>query len=160
MFRHGIAEEQHPDLKDEDRQLTKEGQQKTAKVAQQLHKLDFKFDLILTSPLTRAHQTAEILIQAGLSQKLEESPDLAPGGNISHWVNNWLEPKKYSSETKLILVGHEPDLGHWAEILVYGAARGQLVLKKAGMIGIKAPETGSPLGQSYMFWLTPPRYLI
>lgn len=160
LFRHGIAEEQHPNLIDEDRQLTKEGQQKTQKVAQYLSKLDFQFDLILTSPLTRAQQTAEILIQAKLSQKLEESSHLAPGGNISHWVNNWLEPKKYSPKTKLVLVGHEPDLGHWAEILVYGTAKGQLVLKKAGMIGIKAPETGSPLGQSYMFWLTPPKYLI
>jgi phosphohistidine phosphatase len=160
LFRHGIAEEQRADLADEDRQLTKEGEQKTEKVAQYLKKLDFEFDLILTSPLVRARQTAKILMQAGLSQKLEESACLAPDGDISHWVTNWLEPKKYSAKTKLVLVGHEPDLGHWAEILVYGEAKGQLVLKKAGMIGIKAPETGSPLGQSYMFWLTPPKYLI
>jgi phosphohistidine phosphatase len=160
LFRHGIAEEKSADLPDENRQLTKEGRQKTEKVAQYLKKLDFEFDLILTSPLARARQTAEILMQAELSQKLEESADLAPDGDISHWVTNWLEPKKYAPQTKLLLVGHEPDLGHWGEILVYGEAKGRLVLKKAGMIGIKVPETGSLLGHSYMFWLTPPRYLI
>ncbi|AFZ03534.1 phosphohistidine phosphatase SixA [Calothrix sp. PCC 6303] len=160
LFRHGIAEEKRAELPDEDRKLTQEGQQKTEKVAQYLKKLDFRFDLILTSPLVRAKHTAEILMQAGLSQKVEESAYLAPDGEISEWLINWLEPKKYSSKIKLVLVGHEPDLGHWAEILVYGEAKGRLVLKKAGMIGIKAPETGSLLGHSDMFWLTPPRYLI
>ncbi|WP_016950588.1 phosphohistidine phosphatase SixA [Anabaena sp. PCC 7108] len=160
LFRHGIAEEHQPGLKDEERQLTKEGRQKTEKVAQKLVKLDLHFHLILSSPLVRAHQTAEILIEAGLSSQLEISDHLTPGSNIKNWLTDWLEPRNFDDITQLILVGHEPCLSNWAENLLWGEAKGSLVLKKAGMIGIKLPETGSPLGYSQMFLLTPPKYLL
>ncbi|MEH1946284.1 MAG: phosphohistidine phosphatase SixA, partial [Nostoc sp.] len=138
----------------------KEGRQKTEKVAQKLVKLGLNFDLILTSPLVRARQTAEILIAEKLSSQFEESSHLAPDGQISSWLKDWLEPRNYSQNTQLALVGHEPNLSSWAEILLWGEAKASLVLKKAGMIGIKLPETGSPLGRSQMFWLTPPKYLL
>ncbi|MBC6430317.1 phosphohistidine phosphatase SixA [Nostoc sp. HG1] len=160
LIRHGIAEDKGLDIKDEERSLTKEGRQKSEKVAQKLVKLGLSFDLILTSPLVRARQTAEILIAEKLSSQLEESSHLAPDGQISSWLKDWLEPRNYSQNTQLALVGHEPDLTNWAEILLWGEVKGSLVLKKAGMIGIKLPETGSPLGRSQMFWLTPPKYLL
>ncbi|MDF5707725.1 MAG: phosphohistidine phosphatase SixA [Nostoc sp. S4] len=160
LIRHGIAEDKDLGIKDEERSLTKEGTQKTEKVAQKLVKLDLKFDLIVTSPLVRARQTAQILIAAGLSSQLEESSHLAHDGQISGWLKDWLEPRNYSQNTQLALVGHEPDLTNWAEILLWGEVKASLVLKKAGMIGIKLPETGSPLGCSQMFWLTPPKYLL
>lgn len=160
LIRHGIAEEHKPGLKDENRQLTKEGKQKTAKVAQRLVKLGLNFDLILTSPFTRAHQTAEILIVAGLSSKLEISDHLTFTGDIHNWLKDWLEPRELPSNTHLALVGHEPCLSSWAEILLWGEAKERFVLKKAGMIGIKVPDDGSPVGRSQMFWLTPPKYLL
>lgn len=160
LIRHGIAEEREAGIKDEDRKLTKEGRQKTEKVAQRLVTLDLHFDLVITSPLARAQQTAEILISAGLSSQLEQSSHLSPEGNINNWLAEWLEPRKYPQKTQLALVGHEPNLSNWAEILLWGEAKGHLVLKKAGMIGIKLPEIGSPWGRSHMFWLTPPKYLL
>ncbi|MEH2140321.1 phosphohistidine phosphatase SixA [Nostoc sp.] len=160
LIRHGIAEDKELGIKDEERSLTKEGRQKTEKVAQKLVKLGLSFDLILTSPLVRARQTAEILIEEKLSSQLEESSHLAHDGEISSWLKEWLEPRNYSQNTQLALVGHEPDLTSWAEILLWGEVKESLVLKKAGMIGIKLPETGSPLGRSQMFWLTPPKYLL
>ncbi|MBP5976949.1 phosphohistidine phosphatase SixA [Brasilonema sp. CT11] len=160
LIRHGIAEERRPDLKDDERSLTKEGREKTDKVAQRLRKLGLYFDLIATSPLIRARQTAEILIAAGLSCKVEECSYLAPDGRIENWAVDWLSPRNYSPQTQLALVGHEPDLSAWAEILLWGQAKATLVLKKAGMIGVKLPEKGSPLGRSHMFWLTPPKYLL
>jgi phosphohistidine phosphatase len=174
LIRHGIAQEWGLDIKDEQRSLTKEGRQKTEKVAQKLVKLGLQFDLIVTSPLVRARQTAEILMAEGLSSQLEESSYLAPDGHISSWLVDWLEPRNYSQNTQLALVGHEPNLSNWAEILLWGTeilsgessardfseAKAGLVLKKAGMIGIKLPEVGSPLGRSQMFWLTPPKYLL
>ncbi|MEH1949782.1 MAG: histidine phosphatase family protein, partial [Nostoc sp.] len=54
LIRHGIAEDKGLGIKDEERSLTKEGRQKTEKVAQKLVKLGLNFDLILTSPLVRA----------------------------------------------------------------------------------------------------------
>ncbi|MBD2564586.1 MULTISPECIES: phosphohistidine phosphatase SixA [Nostoc] len=160
LIRHGIAEDKGLGIKDEERSLTKEGRQKTEKVAQKLVKLGLSFDLILTSPLVRARQTADILISEKLSSQLEESSHLAHDGQISSWLKDWLEPRNYSQNTQLALVGHEPDLTNWAEILLWGEVKESLVLKKAGMIGIKLPETGSPLGRSQMFWLTPPKYLL
>ncbi|MBW4564305.1 MAG: phosphohistidine phosphatase SixA [Mojavia pulchra JT2-VF2] len=160
LIRHGIAQERAAGIKDEERVLTKEGRQKTDKVAQRLVQLDLHFDLIVTSPLVRARQTAEILRETGLSSQMEESNHLAPDGNIHSWLKDWLEPRNYAQNTQIALVGHEPCLSEWAEILLWGEAKASLVLKKAGMIGIKLPEIGSPLGRSQMFWLTPPKYLL
>ncbi|MFH7023908.1 MAG: phosphohistidine phosphatase SixA [Heteroscytonema crispum UTEX LB 1556] len=160
LIRHGIAEERRDSITDEERSLTKEGRQKTEKVAQRLKQLGLQFDLIATSPLVRARQTAEILIATKLGSQLEECTHLAPEGHIENWVADWLKPRKFSSQTQLALVGHEPNLSEWAENLVWGEAKAGLVLKKAGMIGIKLPEEGSPLGRSQMYWLTPPKYLL
>jgi len=60
----------------------------------------------------------------------------------------------------LALVGHQPDLGNWAETLVWGYAKEKLVLKKAGVIGINIPDTGSPIGKSELFLLTSPKWVI
>ncbi len=160
LFRHGIAQEQEAGIKDEERKLTTEGRQKTEKVVQRLANLNFNFDLILASPLIRAQQTAEILIASGLCSQLESSHHLAPEGKIQTWLTEWFQPRKFASKTRLVLVGHEPNLSNWAEILLWGEVKERLVLKKAGMIGIKLPEIGSPLGRSQMFWLTPPKYLL
>jgi phosphohistidine phosphatase len=160
LIRHVIAQEHKPGLKHEKRQLTPEGREKTEKIAQRLVKLGFNFDLILTSPLVRAYQTAEILIAAGLSSQLEASDHLSFDGNIQNWWQEWLKPRKYPQKTKLALVGHEPSLSHWAEILLWGEAKESIILKKAGMMGIKLPDDGSPLGRSQMFWLTQPKYLL
>lgn len=160
LFRHGIAEEKSEDILDEARKLTKEGKHKTEKVAKRLVELGLKFDVILTSPYIRAVSTAQILMEAGLSEKLIESSYLAPDGSLSGWIEDWLRKQNFKTDCKLVLVGHEPDLSSWAELLVWGEAKGNIVLKKAGMIGIKLPENAAPLGNSQMFWLTPPKYFL
>ncbi len=160
LIRHGIAQEATSSLRDEERSLTEHGRQRTEKVAQRLKDLDLSFDLIATSPLVRAYQTAEILISTGLSSQLEQCSYLAPGGSILSWIAEWLTPKNYPPSTCLALVGHEPCLSNWAEILVWGEAKDSLVLKKAGMIGIETPPSAPLVGGCEMFWLTPPKYLL
>lgn len=177
LIRHGIAADRKNYGNDEERPLTDKGRRKTKKVAYQLHKLGKQFDLILTSPLVRARQTAEILQAAGLSSQIEESPWLAPDGNIYSWLG-WLEKWRYDNGgsshippynrgdgqraafMQLALVGHQPDLGNWAEILVWGNAKEKLVLKKAGVIGLMLPEIGTPLGKSQLFLLAAPKWLL
>lgn len=159
MIRHGIAADPAAYAHDGDRPLTPEGERKTAKLAKQLHKMQIHFDLVLTSPLLRAQQTAKILQAAGLSAKIEASPHLAPAGDIKDWLK-WLELKKEEGCKSLALVGHQPNLGDWAEILLWGKATGSLVVKKAGVIGLTLPELGSPLARSQLFWLTAPKLLI
>ncbi len=159
LIRHGIAQERDFAIKDNDRTLTKVGQNKTEEVAKRLYNLGLRFDLILTSPLVRSHQTAEIFTQMQLSSQLQVSTELAPNGNIDSWLN-WLEQQNYPPTSKLALIGHQPDLGAWASMLVWGEAKEALILKKAGIIGLNLPTMRSPIGQSQMFLLTPPKFLI
>lgn len=159
IVRHGLAGEHGSYADDTQRPLTEEGQQKTRQVAQRLKVLDIRFDCILTSPLVRAQQTAEILQKVGLGKQLETSAALAPGGNLDDWLT-WLETWKQTGGKRMAIVGHEPGLSHWAETLVWGKAGDRLVLKKAGVIGLILPTQGSPVGSSTLFWLSPPRFLL
>lgn len=158
IIRHGLAGEHGSYANDDERPLTEEGHKKTWRVAEKLRDLDLKFDLILTSPLVRSRQTAEILYTAGLSKHLEESAELAPAGRLENWMP-WFDQWRQTSGAVLALVGHEPNLSEWAETLVWGRSQGRLVLKKAGVIGLTLPQSGSPIGQSELFWLSPPRLL-
>ncbi|WP_009633233.1 phosphohistidine phosphatase SixA [Synechocystis sp. PCC 7509] len=159
LIRHGIAQERNLTINDDDRTLTKVGQDKTKEVAKRLYNLGLHFDVILTSPLVRSLQTAEIFSFLQPKGELQVSTDLAPNGNIHAWLN-WLEVQQYPSATKLALVGHQPNLGEWASMLVWGEAREALILKKAGIIGLNLPTMRSPIGNSQMFLLTPPKFLV
>ena len=159
LVRHGVAADRGKYATDEERPLTQEGDRKTRKVAKELLKLGLQFDLILTSPLVRSRQTAKILQGANLSKKIEISSALTPRGDFQTWLK-WLDSWRQTGGRKLALVGHQPDLANWAETLIWGEAREVLVLKKAGIIGISLPEIGQPIGNSQIFWLTPPRFLL
>lgn len=160
IIRHGIAAEKTEYKNDEERPLIEKGRQKTEKVAQRLLDSGIHFDLILTSPLVRAKQTAEILHESGLSDQLEEFPALAPDGNIQDWVNWWLKSRYNLDESSLALVGHEPDLGNWAETLIWGQSQGKLVIKKSGVIGLELPVGIDPRGKSNLFLLSSPKFLL
>jgi phosphohistidine phosphatase len=142
------------------RSLTK-GVRKLVKWQNNCGSVGCTFDLILTSPLVRARETAAILKDAGLGSQVEEFPSLAPDGDIHVWIS-WLEKRRKNaySDRRLALVGHQPDLGNWAEALVWGDAQEKLVLKKAGVIGLNIPATGMPVGQSELFLLTSPKWLL
>ena len=159
FIRHGIAVDRTLSQPDETRPLTEQGQKKTKKIAQRIQQVGITFDVILTSPLLRATQTAEILRNVGLSQTLETFTPLAPGGNIQNWVQ-WWESFPQAENGNIALVGHQPDLGNWAELLVWGQAQEKLVLKKAGMIGVNCPHQSSPLGRSELFLLTSPKWFL
>lgn len=157
LIRHGIAVERSEQQDDWSRPLTAIGEKKTAKVAQKLVHKQINFDLILTSPLLRAKQTANILIEQGLSSNpLQEFAALAPKGQIETWLD-WLAAQSHLNS--FALVGHQPDLGHWAEILLWGTASDKLALKKAGIIGIALPDEEAR-GNCQMFLLTAPKWIL
>ncbi len=180
LIRHGIAGEADSQVNNAERQLTAKGHRKTKQVAKRLYQIGVRFDLILTSPLVRSRQTADILHSGGLSSRVEESSYLAPDGDYYAWLGwfqQWrdtpaesrsdrteskLSKKGNKSQRSLIqlaLVGHQPDLGNWAEILLWGDASQKLSLKKAGVIGITIPATTTPVSHSQLFLLTSPKWL-
>ena len=81
LIRHAIAHERGeawPD--DRIRPLTEDGVARMARQAHGLVALDVSFDEILTSPLVRARQTADILADAyRASPRIVEVPALEPG---------------------------------------------------------------------------------
>lgn len=160
LIRHGIAAERREYSDDASRPLTEKGQARTQQVARRLKALGCEVDCILTSPLVRAQQTADILQTAGLAATVETSVCLAPGGDLQAWLGWLAQWQQQLPQGRLALVGHEPDLSHWAQQLVHGQRSDRWVLKKAGVIGVSVPAAGQAIGNGYLFWLTPPRLLL
>jgi len=133
LIRHGEAIERSQEIIEEHRFLTCRGRKRFRKVASSLKKTGVKPDLILTSPLVRAVQTAEILAQA-LKQRgdLLVSTLLAPGfqpGELDELLS------RYPKAREIALVGHEPDLGALAGNLM--AAPAGCALQKSAAISFK-----------------------
>lgn len=163
LIRHGIAAEPDPVAvdkiaSDEQRSLTKLGRKKVAQVADRLVNLEVKFDLIITSPLVRARQTAEILLDKQLSSQLEVSQQLKPHSNLPAWLGEWAA-RSIDPGANLALVGHEPNLSHWAELFVFGKVCDRLILKKGGIIGLKFDEDRIAIGTARLCCLLSPKYL-
>jgi phosphohistidine phosphatase len=160
VIRHGLAGQRGDYADDSKRPLTEAGWEKTRKVAKRLRALGVRIDLMLTSPYLRASQTAKIMLEEQVGDRLQEYPPLEPNGDIAPWLDWWQEWVAENPDKTLAIVGHEPSLSEWTEQLVWGKVAGRLILKKAGVIGLELPASGSPIGTSELFWLTPPRLLL
>ena len=162
LIRHGIAEERGNYEDDTQRPLTDEGCKKTKQVAKRLYALGLRFDLLQTSPLVRAQQTADIFTEL-FATPVQQSLELAPEGNFEtwlSWITKWLSEHPQPAKASLGIIGHEPDLTSWAEMLIWGEVKGGLVLKKAGIIGLSLPETQPWTNNGVLFLLIPPKLLI
>jgi phosphohistidine phosphatase len=155
LLRHGIAEERRPDLADGDRGLTGRGRDRTREVVERLVALGLTADRLLSSPLLRARQTAEIAVAAGWATDLTLTAELAPGGAPLSRLPQWCEA---CGGDGLALVGHEPDLSTLACQLI-GAPPGCLALRKAGLIQLQLP-VGAAAGQAVLVSLLRPRLLL
>lgn len=162
LIRHGIAVERDEfSGPDSERYLTSKGEQKTRKVAERLYELGLGFAPLYTSPFVRARQTATLLIEGGVAAETEVMEFLAPAGSFGEGLT-CLQTFQQVTTKAIAFVGHEPDLSQWAELLLWGEARGVITLKKAGIIGLSLPETiGADLvGNCQLFWLTAPSLLL
>jgi phosphohistidine phosphatase len=157
LLRHGIAEERSPARPDAGRALTANGRNRARAVLERAASLGLKADRLLSSPLTRAWQTGEIALAAGLADALELAQALEPGGDPLPLLPAWMPPS--DSPRRLLLVGHEPDLGLLAARLL-GAEPGAITLRKAGMALLRLPpaDAGTSLaGTARLEWLVRPK---
>jgi len=145
FLRHGEAD--WPDWKksDDERPLTKRGKKEMREVARYLARLKVNPQLIVTSPLPRASQTAEIAAEQ-LNGKLRTDELLAPGFGLEQLRKVW---KRHHARS-LMVVGHEPDFTNVIAKLT-GAS---LKLSKAGValldVDVEAEE-------GKLLWLFPPK---
>jgi phosphohistidine phosphatase len=155
LVRHGIAAERGKEWPDDTkRPLTHKGIARMREVAAGLKTLDVTLDLILTSPLVRARQTADLLHQGlGGATPLEETTLLAPGGRPADLIE-FLRTRKKAGH--VALVGHEPDLGQLAAFLI--GAKAPLVFKKGGVCRIDF-EKFPPVPPGQLQWFAPPAML-
>jgi phosphohistidine phosphatase len=132
LFRHGPAGRRDaarwPD--DADRPVTKRGLERTARAAAGLRHLLGRESLVLTSPLVRARQSADLVGEiAALDAPVEVLQTLAPGSAYRETLRRLAG---LDSAASVVLVGHEPHLGRLAGLLLFGAPATNLALKKAG----------------------------
>lgn len=139
LIRHGIAIDEVPGLTDEDRYLTDEGREKTAKVAALLGKQVGRIDRILTSPLVRAVQTAEIVALTMKCEDVRVCKPLAPGGTLARVDAAIAEA--FDAE-RVALVGHEPSMSTIAAHLL-GLPSFPRPFKKAGVCALSLAEPGA-----------------
>jgi phosphohistidine phosphatase len=166
LLRHGIAEERDPSHEDGQRRLTPEGRERTGQLMARLRELELDCDLVLSSPLVRARQTAELAVAAGLAPELELAAALAPLADPLPLLERWLGPlSPRPGWRRLALVGHEPDLSTLAALLIgvpMAQAPQALLFKKAGaaLLQWPAPPAGSLPGTARLALLLPPRALL
>ena len=154
FLRHGLADRSaYTGSDDRLRPLTPAGIERLELTAQKLGALALGCDLILTSPLTRCRQTAEIVAPAlGLADKVEIAPELAPGFGLEA-LESALKP--HGRQETVLLVGHEPDFSAAVSRLTGGA---RLLFKKGGLARVDLYR-GFPAPRGELVWLLPPKVL-
>lgn len=152
FLRHGIAEDPRAGLPDARRALTPEGEAQMRAVGRGMEALGLRFDAILTSPLARARQTAEIAArELGQGERVREEPALASGAGLPDLARA-LEGQPETA--RLLLVGHEPDFSEMIGALIGG---GSVRVKKASLACVEALRVRSGSGE--LRWLLKPEHL-
>jgi phosphohistidine phosphatase len=157
LIRHGVAADRGVAFSDDAlRPLTLRGTHLMRQEAEGLLALGVSLDVILTSPLVRARQTAEVLAD-GLSIRdgVVETKALAPGGNVAA-LRALLESQP--GWQRVALVGHEPDIGELAAGLV-GLAT-PMAFKKGAVCCVDLdPDFAAPTGPGSLRWFATPKML-
>lgn len=154
LFRHGLAVEREEwDGADGERPLTEKGAKRVAQVASGLKWLEVQPTHLFSSPLVRAEETARILYtvfgeRTVVQQADELLPDAPPDGLLS-----LLE--ELPSESCVICVGHEPQLGLAASLLLAGKPSLSFRFKKAGACLIELPSPPKPSRGVLRWWMEP-----
>jgi phosphohistidine phosphatase len=155
LIRHGLAAErgdEYPD--DSKRPLTSDGIASLRKEAKALDGLDIGFDHIITSPLVRARQTADVLAEhLKTKPTISNSDALTPAGSAAAVIQ---EVGKHARKGRVALVGHEPNMGELAARLL--GARGAVPFKKGAICRIDF-DVLPPKGIGQLRWFVPPKIL-
>lgn len=153
FLRHGHAD--HPSWSgpDASRPLTREGIETMRMEARTMTRLGILVGAVVSSPLVRARETAEIAaraLRAGDSVIIDDR--LAPGFGPADLPGI---VASYGAKGALLLVGHEPDMSDTIGELIGG---GRVVMKKGGLARIdRADHDGADWE---LVWLLAPRTLV
>jgi phosphohistidine phosphatase len=160
ILRHGEADKSS-NSGDFGRLLTVEGTADVTHLAEWLKELDVNFDVIITSPLKRAHQTASIVAKIlNIENKLADWDELRPESERKA-VYNKLSSGQFQKESTVLIVGHEPYLSTLiSEIIsLTDETSSRIVLKKAGLARMKITSYSSQIIHGELEWLLNPQLM-
>ena len=156
LLRHAIAVPRGTaSFPNDDRPLTEDGIKKMTKAAKGAAKILPTIEIILTSPLKRAYETASILAKAiGAEHRLEICKFLQPNGSMKNVMSTLA---KYKDLQSILIVGHGPDIGFIAAALL-GSTDDFIEFKKGALCCIEV-ESIPPKNHGTLLWHLPPRFL-
>jgi phosphohistidine phosphatase len=143
IMRHGPAEDESASGRDFDRALTPSGRERVMSVARTLADADEAPLSIVSSPLVRALQTAEIVAAAtklvDRGGSVETRREITPGGDATALIDELRREKR----RRAMLVGHEPDLSGLVSRLI--GAQLPLGMLKAMVVAVSITDDGTRL---------------
>jgi len=151
VIRHGKAEPHAADGSDASRRLSEDGRKKLRRGARGLRKLVPALDGLVSSPLARAVETAEIVAEAYGGCSFEQTPVLEPNAEPKE-LADWLAAR---SESVLAIVGHEPLLSHASTWFLSGLRTSFLDLGTGGALLLHFPGEIAAGRARLVFALTP-----
>lgn len=131
FLRHGLADWPDWHRSDDERPLNKDGRKETHAVAAYLVDLGVKPEIILTSPLPRASQTAEIAAEH-LRAPVDVTKHLDKRFTVAALKK--ILPAKIDN---VMLVGHEPNFSR----VIKKLTGGEIKLRKSGLVRVKIDPT-------------------
>lgn len=160
VLRHAIAADHASTGRDADRALTPEGRAKLQQIVKAFGPLEVKVDRVLSSPYVRARETAEAA-GAALGVEPEIVPDFASGASPARMVAALQEriETSRSASSRVMVVGHEPDLGCLVTFLMSGDDQGGVRMKKAGLVKLSIGRL-HPGRCAVLEWSLWPRHMV
>jgi phosphohistidine phosphatase len=137
LIRHAKAESRDANSWPDDdlRPLTAEGRAEQRAATRAMKKMGIKFDFLVSSPLLRARETADIVAKG---YRWPEPPQIADELGHGYAVGAVVKLlAKFPPGATVALVGHEPDLSDLAGALVSRDGRLNIAVKKSGVVGIE-----------------------
>ena len=138
IMRHGLAEEPTPKGDDAARKLTEKGTEKIRKAAAGMRVSGLAINTILTSPATRAAETADIVASELGGPKPKTLPELSTGASPAAALEALGKQRLPES---VLIVGHEPTLSRMASLMLTDSSESVGIrLKQGGVIALEFPD--------------------
>jgi len=144
FLRHASAGQRQLTAADEKRPLDKSGIEQCELIGKMLISLGAQVDVIITSPLERAMQTATLVArEIKFKDKVQTDEALRPEATYDGFRQLL---RRHAKAESLMVVGHNPNLSEFLSLLISdGSADTSIYLKKAGIARVELEAKGAPM---------------
>lgn len=153
LLRHGDSQTD-PAIPDSERALTSEGLASIERVARALKSFNLQYDVMYSSPLLRARQTAEIALRMLEAKPAVTLTDHLKVGADFQKLFDLLNG--HSPDARILLVGHEPYFSQLVSTLLVGTLEAKVDVRKASLCCLDVAHPVRP-GQGTLKWLLTPQ---